>query len=51
MTNTLKKILVNFRISFYTWNKFKKVTRDNHSDSSKELRKMIDRYIKFNSKK
>jgi hypothetical protein len=46
MTITEKKILVNFRISPVTWNTFKRLTVENHSDSSKELRKFVENYIK-----
>lgn len=51
MTNTVKKILVNFRINAEIWKKFKQITLEKHSDSSKQLRIMIDNYIKFNKKK
>ena len=51
MMNTVKKMLVNFRINADTWIKFKELAIKNHSDSSKQLRKMIDNYIKFNDKK
>ena len=50
MTNTLNKILVNFRVCRETWSLFKLTCTANHSDSSKQLRKMIENYIKHNKK-
>lgn len=45
--NTEQKILVNFRVDEEVWKEFKKVSSSRHSDSSKELRKMIDTYIEY----
>lgn len=45
-TKPKKKYLANFRIDHDTWEEFKRLTEQDHTDSSKQLRKMIDRYIK-----
>lgn len=50
MLKQKKKILVNFRIDETVWKEFKKITMEKHSDSSKQLRKMIETYIQYYKK-
>ena len=38
----------NFKIDKSKWEAFKKIAKMKHSDSSKELRKLIEKYIEEN---
>jgi len=38
----------NLKIDKNKWNIFKKITKAQNSDASKEIRKFIDKYIKEN---
>jgi len=38
----------NFKVEKNKWEAFKKIAKLKHSDSSKELRKLIDKYIEEN---
>ncbi len=41
-------ITANLKVDKSKWNTFKKITKFQNSDASKEIRKFIDRYIKEN---
>ena len=38
----------NFQIEKSKWEAFKRIAKMKHSDSSKELRKLIDKYLEEN---
>jgi len=38
----------NFKVEKSKWEAFKKIAKLKHSDSSKELRKLIDKYLEEN---
>ena len=40
---------VNFNVDPVKWERFKKVAKENYSDTNKELRKFIDRYLYENA--
>ena len=41
--------MIHVRVDKSKWERFKKITKINNSDASKEIRKFIDRYLKDNS--
>ena len=38
----------NFKVEKNKWEAFKRIAKMKHSDSSKELRKLIDKYLEEN---
>ena len=43
-----KKIVANFKIEKSKWESFKQIAKINGSDATKELRKLVDKYIQEN---
>ena len=49
MSEKAKMKKVNFNADPAKWERFKKVAKANYSDTNKELRKFIDRYLYENA--
>ena len=48
MSEEMKK--AGFNVELKKWNEFKKVAKENNSDTNKELRKFVEKYLEENKK-